>query len=131
MAYINWLIFFGEDTSIEAFFAEIYVPLDCVFLIVQKVKDSQDYTLSEVYRIAKGGELIIDVFGTWSEDDGLTTTPLALYQRRSDLRGQLIRVTTVKVSVAADIACENKLHRFVFISRIRQSLWSTVTSPAK
>lgn len=97
MAYINWLIFFSENTIIEDFFSEIYVPLDCVFLVVQKVKDSNVYTLTEIYSIAKGGELITGVFGTWSEEEGLEITRLALYQRRSDLRGQLIRVTTVMV----------------------------------
>ncbi|XP_058797737.1 probable glutamate receptor [Phymastichus coffea] len=96
MAYINWLIFFQEDTNIETFFADIYVPLDCIFLIVQKMNDTDTYTLTEVYHISKGRELISKTFGTWSENDGLSITKLALYQRRGNLHGQLIRVATVE-----------------------------------
>lgn len=97
MAYINWVVFFREDTSIDDFFSEMYVPLDCIFLIVQKSKDNDSYILSEVYHISKGRELISDIYGSWSEEQGLDITKWALYQRRSDLRGQLIRVTTIEV----------------------------------
>ncbi|XP_031787913.1 glutamate receptor [Nasonia vitripennis] len=96
MAYINWVVFFREDTSVDDFFSEMYVPLDCIFLIVKKSKDNSTYTLTEVYHIAKGRELISDVYGSWSEARGLSITKWTLYQRRSDLRGQLIRVTTVE-----------------------------------
>lgn len=97
MAYINWLIFFQEGTSIENFFSDIYVPLDCIFLIIQKINDTDTYTVTEVYHISKGRELIISTFGTWSENEGLSITKLALYQRRGNLHGQLIRVSTVEV----------------------------------
>ncbi|KAJ8681897.1 hypothetical protein QAD02_017689 [Eretmocerus hayati] len=95
MAYINWVIFFREDTRIEDFFADIHVPLDCVFLIVQKEKDSENYALFDVYRIDRDRELIIGRFGSWNEDTGLKITPLAMYQRRGNLQGQLIKVGTV------------------------------------
>ncbi|KAL7301179.1 hypothetical protein TKK_0006150 [Trichogramma kaykai] len=105
MAYINWVIFFRSNTSIPDFFSNIHVPLDCVFLVVQKFEDSRTYVLTEVYSIDKGRELITNVFGTWEEESGLEITRLALYQRRSNLQGQLIRVTTVEdppVSVAIE-----------------------------
>lgn len=99
MAYINWVIFFREETSIQSFFSEIYVPLDCIFLVIQKSNGTKFYTLTEVYHISKGRELLTDAYGTWNEEEGLTITKLALFQRRSDLNGQLIRVTTVQVII--------------------------------
>ncbi|CAB0033014.1 unnamed protein product [Trichogramma brassicae] len=87
-----------NNTSIRDFFSNIHVPLDCIFLVVQKFEDSKIYVLTEVYSIDKGRELITNVFGTWEEESGLEITKLALYQRRSNLQGQLIRVTTVEVS---------------------------------
>ena len=98
MAYINWVIFFSEDANIESFFSEIYVPLDSIFLVVQKMKNSDVYILTEVYKIDKERELIKNRFGSWSENGGLSRTKLGLYQRRSNLQGQLIRVASVEVN---------------------------------
>jgi hypothetical protein len=98
MAYINWIIFFREETSIDNFFSEIFVPLDCIFLVIKKYNDGISSSLTEVYNIDKDRELLTNLFGIWNEKDGLVVTKLTLYQRRNDLYGQLIRVATVKVS---------------------------------
>ncbi|XP_011497652.1 PREDICTED: LOW QUALITY PROTEIN: probable glutamate receptor [Ceratosolen solmsi marchali] len=96
MAYINWIIFFRQETNIHRFFSEIFVPLDCIFLVVRKYKDGASTSLTEIYNIDKDRELLTNLFGVWNEKDGLRITKLTLYQRRNDLYGQMIKVATVQ-----------------------------------
>ena len=97
MAYPTWLIFFRETTSIDNFFRQIYVPFDCIFLVAQKGKNDNEATLTEVYQIEKEKELRKAIFGYWNLGTGVITPKLGLYQRRADLFGQNIRVTSIQV----------------------------------
>lgn len=97
MAYPTWLIFFRENTTIDYFFRKIYVPFDCIFLVAQRGENDDEATLTEVYQIEKEKELRRSIFGYWDLKTGVTTPKLSLYQRRGDLFGQNIRVTSIQV----------------------------------
>lgn len=100
MAYPTWIIFFRENTTIDFFFKNIYIPFDCIFLVVEKKGDSDnEATLSEIYQIDKERELRISVFGYWNLQFGVTTPNLGLYQRRGDLFGHNIRVSSIEVPI--------------------------------
>lgn len=98
MAYPTWVIFFKNTTSINEFFAEVFIPFDCIFLVVQQSEDELTENIYEIYQIKKSPEKIIVPFGTWSFEMGLQNTKLSLYQRRSDLFGHEVRVIAIHVS---------------------------------
>lgn len=97
MAYPTWIIFFRENTTIDSFFRNIYIPFDCIFLVVEKSSTDDEATLTEIYQIDKERELRISVFGYWNLQFGVTTPKLGLYQRRGDLFGQNLRVSSIEV----------------------------------
>ena len=76
---------------------EIYVPFDCTFMVAQG-QGSETELITEVYQIDRRRELKHAVFGSWHPKHGITVPSLGLYQRRNDLEGQLIRVTSIHVS---------------------------------
>lgn len=96
MAYPTWIIFFRENTTIDSFFRNIYIPFDCIFLVVEKSSTDDEATLTEIYQIDKERELRISVFGYWNLQFGVTTPKLGLYQRRGDLFGQNLRVSSIE-----------------------------------
>lgn len=97
MAYPTWLIFFGDDTSIEDYFKDMYIPFDCNFLVAQKDSSGTAETITEVYQIEPDTPIIRGTFATYNEQDGVKTTTITFYDRRSDLRGKHFRVTSIEV----------------------------------
>nr|UEN71271.1 ionotropic receptor 2 [Gregopimpla kuwanae] len=96
MSYPTWLIFFRDETRIEDFFMEIYVPFDCTFMVAQgEGNDSNTEIITEVYQIDRDQELRHSTFGTWHPKHGITTPTVALYQRRNDLYGKILRVASI------------------------------------
>ncbi|XP_043272684.1 probable glutamate receptor [Venturia canescens] len=96
MSYPTWLIFFRNETAIDDFFENIYVPFDCKLMVIQndESRPNRD-TITEIYQISRDKEIKHARFGTWSYSDGIRTPRLGLYQRRNDLFGQTIRVTSI------------------------------------
>ncbi|XP_078039267.1 putative glutamate receptor isoform X2 [Augochlora pura] len=96
MAYPTWLLFLRNDTRFEDFLSEVYVPFDCIFMIVQPDNGGDGETIRDVYRIGREEDLRWMKFGEWSRDRGFRGPMTGLYQRRHDLYGRNIRVVTVQ-----------------------------------
>lgn len=98
MAYPTWLIFFRNTTTINHFFDNIYVPFDCKFMVVREDEsDTNQEIITEIYQINRDKEIRQARFGTWNLLTGIKTPRLGLYQRRNNLFGQIIRVTSINV----------------------------------
>lgn len=98
MAYPTWLVFFSNETKIEDFLFEIYVPFDCKFMVARSSANEVDREIiTEVYQVDKNKELRSMQFGVWDMRKGLKGPTRGLFLRRNDLFGQNIRVTSVHV----------------------------------
>ncbi|XP_047366950.1 probable glutamate receptor isoform X1 [Vespa velutina] len=90
MEYPTWLLFFRNETQIEMFFRNIYIPFNCQLMITRNNKN--DEMIFEVYQIDKQSKIRIMNFGSWDRINGFKGPTLGLYQRRNDLHGHNIRV---------------------------------------
>ncbi|XP_017765249.1 PREDICTED: probable glutamate receptor [Eufriesea mexicana] len=95
MAYPTWLVFLRDDTKIEEFLSNIYVPFDCVLMVTQRDADGTGEIVQDVYRIDKEDGLRSMNFGWWNASKGFHGPLLGLYQRRHDLQGRNIRVVSI------------------------------------
>nr|XP_012222289.1 PREDICTED: uncharacterized protein LOC105672139 [Linepithema humile] len=96
MAYPTWLVFFNNETKIEDFLFDIYVPFDCKFMVARSsVNEVGKEIITEVYQVDKEKELRSMQFGVWDVAKGLKGPTRGLFLRRNDLFGQNIRVTSV------------------------------------
>ncbi|KAJ9586735.1 hypothetical protein L9F63_019673 [Diploptera punctata] len=88
-----WLILFGTSTSVNAFFSEVYVPMDCEVIAVQKTNDA--IQLTEVYNVQEEYPLQLSHFGQWTPEEGLTATKEPFCVRRSNMFGITMNVVTI------------------------------------
>jgi hypothetical protein len=95
LARAKWLLFLTEG-NLDNFFADIYVPFNCEFLVARLTKNS--VALFDVYRVALGKPLNDIYFGRWTLISGLVIDKASIYLRRSDLQGTLIQAVTADVS---------------------------------
>jgi hypothetical protein len=91
MSESKWLSFFDSMTSLEDFFAKIYIPLDCEFLVAQRSNGTEDVdlevSLTEVYKVHPTRPLQINPVARWSSSSGLTWSEVSFLDRRGDLQG--------------------------------------------
>jgi hypothetical protein len=79
------LLFLDKDSSLEEFFTDINIPLDCEFLVAQPESDNV-VGLTEVYRVGPTLPLQTYRFGNWSPGSGLTWPSQGFYHRRKNLQ---------------------------------------------
>ncbi|CAL1673816.1 unnamed protein product [Lasius platythorax] len=97
MSYPTWLVFFDNETNLEDFFFNVYVPFDCKFMVAQSsINETGKEIITEVYQIHKDKELRSNQFGVWDAERGLEGPSHGLYQRRNDLFGQNLRVASLQ-----------------------------------
>ncbi|PSN32790.1 Ionotropic receptor 187 [Blattella germanica] len=78
-----WLIFLdGGEARIKDFFSDIYIPLNCLFFVVQE-GDGNIMKLYEVYRVAEYLPLIVQAI----QEDSSSN----MYLRRNKLHGLVFR----------------------------------------
>jgi hypothetical protein len=96
-----WILFsnFQEaDTeSLEEFFHDMYIPLDCEFLVAHA--QDPDVIISEVFRVTRNTPLTRNYFGVWRQRTGIALTNISFFERRNDLQGTVMNVATMTVSV--------------------------------
>nr|CAD7200416.1 unnamed protein product [Timema douglasi] len=97
----SWFLLLPDVTPLEEFFADIYVPFNCKFLVARSFRDH--VTLTEVYRVDQDSSLIISPFGHWSAATGLTWCRCSLYNRRKQLNGHNIRAAVVHEPPFTDV----------------------------
>ncbi|XP_021924652.1 probable glutamate receptor [Zootermopsis nevadensis] len=88
-----WVLFLDAESLLEEFFAGIYIPFDCEFLVAQ-IEDKY-VSLTEVYHIGPARPLQTYRFGTWTARSGLAWRLIGFFRRRYNLQEQLIKVAYV------------------------------------
>jgi hypothetical protein len=87
----KWLLFFDSMTSLEDFFSDIYIPLDCEFLVAQRSNETEDgdleVSLTDVYSVHPIRPLQINPVARWSSSSGITWSNVSFLERRADLQG--------------------------------------------
>jgi hypothetical protein len=81
---------------LETLFADIYVPFDCIFLVAREDLKGT-LTVMEVYRVSRSAPLLIHQLAVWSPKFGLLWDKRSLYERRNNLHGVTLKVTTYQV----------------------------------
>ena len=94
MADAVWLLFL--ETSVDQFFEDVYIPVDCEFLVAQR-SGEETVQLTEVYRMGEGLPLQRQHFGTWDQN-GLRVSTESLVRRRSNFHNYTITGTSFNVS---------------------------------
>jgi hypothetical protein len=77
-------------TSLEEFFVDIDIPLDCEFLVAQRsgrAEEECDVSLTEVYNLQPSRQVQTNFVAKWSSKDGLKWSEVSFFERRGDLRG--------------------------------------------
>jgi hypothetical protein len=78
-------------TSLEDFFTDIYIPLDCEFLVAQRSNGTEEgdleVSLREVYNIHPTRQLQIYTVAKWISNNELTCSEVSFLERRADLHG--------------------------------------------
>jgi hypothetical protein len=86
----KWLLFLDSMTSLEEFFADIYIKLDCEFLVAQRsgrAGEEDEVSLTEVYNLHPSRQVETNIVAIWSPKDGLRWSQVSFFERRGDLRG--------------------------------------------
>jgi hypothetical protein len=87
----KWLLFFDSMTSLENFFSDIYIPVDCELLMAQRSNGTEDgaleVSLTEVYSVHPTRPLQINPVARWSSNSGVTWPEVSFLERRVDLQG--------------------------------------------
>lgn len=96
----KWLLFFDSMTSLEEFFADIYIPLDSEFVVARSSNGTEDgdsgISVVEVYNPHPNQPLRENTVATWSSGEGLIWTPVSFFDRRGDLQGISLKCVMVK-----------------------------------
>jgi hypothetical protein len=95
MSAARWLLFLDTRISLEDYFADIYVPINCEFLVAQEQVVTKatcsKVTLTEVFRVHRTRPLQTYSTGTWSSCDGFAWSTVPFGESRGDLHGTLIQ----------------------------------------
>lgn len=86
----RWLLFLDSMTSLKDFFADVYIPLDCEFLVAQRsgwTGEEPEVSLTEVYNLHSSRQIQTNFIAKWSSKDGLKWSETSFFERRGDLHG--------------------------------------------
>jgi hypothetical protein len=92
----TWLLFSDQSIMLETLFIDVYVPFDCLFLVAREDQKG-DVTLLEVYRVNRATPLLSLQLAVWSPKLGLLWDKRSLYERRNNLHGVTLKVTSYQV----------------------------------
>jgi hypothetical protein len=92
----TWLLFSDQSITLESLFTDVYVPFDCLFLVAREDQKG-NVTLLEVYRLNRTTPLLSLQLAVWSPKFGLLWDKRLLYERRNNLHGVTLKVTTYPV----------------------------------
>jgi hypothetical protein len=88
-------------TSLEDFFSDIYIPLDCEFLVAQRSNGTEDgdleVSLTDVYSVHPTRPLQINPVARWSSSSGITWSKFSFLERRGDLHGISLTAAVINV----------------------------------
>ncbi|GFG35094.1 hypothetical protein Cfor_00636, partial [Coptotermes formosanus] len=109
----RWLLFLEKMMSLEDYFSEIHVPINCEFLVAQEQDVTKggcsEVTLTEVFYVHRTRPLQTYRIGTWSSCDGVTWSTVPSDKGKGDLHGAVIQSGIYSVDVAKDIeSCKDR-----------------------
>jgi hypothetical protein len=94
MSGARWLLFLDRTISVEDYFSNTNVPVNCEFLVAQEQDVTKDkcstVTLTEVFRVHRTHPLLTYSRGTWSSCDGFSWSTVPFHERRGNLHGAVI-----------------------------------------
>nr|CAD7567384.1 unnamed protein product [Timema californicum] len=103
----GWMMFLNDSDILEEVFEQVYVPFNCLFLVVHV--EGSTLLLTEVYHVYQNGPLHTFPYGNWSLESGLNTSPLkSLYKRRRHLHGLVIKGTSIDRPPITNVKYERK-----------------------
>ena len=78
---------YEELTTLESFFHNVKIPLDCEFLVAQSSHDNKQISLTEVYQVHHTLPLRTYTLGNWTPEGHMDWPTSSLMDRRGDLQG--------------------------------------------
>jgi hypothetical protein len=100
----RWLLFLDRTISLDDYFSDIHIPINCEFLVAQEQVVSRDMcsevTLTQVFHVHWNRPMQTYSAGTWSSCDGFAWSTVPFDERRRDLHGAVI-TTGVYSSVSS------------------------------
>jgi hypothetical protein len=94
MSAARWLLFLDRRMSLEDYFSNTHVPVNCQFLVAQEQDVTKDncsaVTLTEVFRVHRTHPLLTYSRGTWSSCYGFAWSTVPFDVRRGNLHGAVI-----------------------------------------
>jgi hypothetical protein len=90
----RWLLFLNKMASLQEYFSETYIPLNCEFVVAQPSDWTKnrgfEVSLTEVFHVHPSRPVQTRHIGKWSSSHGLTWSTESFFERRGDLQGVLI-----------------------------------------
>jgi hypothetical protein len=94
MSAARWLLFLDRTMSLEDYFSNTHVPVNCEFLVAQEQDVTKDkcsaITLTKVFRVHRAHSLLAYSRGTWSSCEGFAWSTVPFDERRGNLHGAVI-----------------------------------------
>jgi hypothetical protein len=87
----RWLFFMNDSTSLEEFFANIYIPFDCEFVVAQWSVTTLQLSLTELYRVVYDRPLQTFRIANWTYRRGFSWSSAPFFARRRNLQGITIK----------------------------------------
>jgi hypothetical protein len=109
----TWLLFWDQSLMLESLFIDVYVPFDCLFLVAREDRKG-NVTLLEVYRVNRTSPLLSFQLAVWSPKFGLLWNKRSLYERRNNLHGVALKVTTYQVK---ELISKRRYFKLIFIPK--------------
>jgi hypothetical protein len=87
----RWLLFLDSATTPNEFFADIFIPFDCEFLVVQTAYGDVEVSVTEVYHVHPTRALQMYRVANWTSGSGLTWSTIAFHHRRRNLQAIVLK----------------------------------------
>jgi hypothetical protein len=131
----TWLLFLDSITSMEDFFSDIYILLDCEFLVAQRSNGTEDgdleVSLTEMYNVHPTRPLHINPVARWRSNSGITWSEFSFLERRGDLQGISLKSGMVhdvcnklKVWWEKDVAIKYEIILFSYETKPVDFVWN-------
>ena len=91
----KWLIFYEEPKTLNSFFHDVKIPLDCEFLVAQSSHDNKQVSLTEVYQVHHTLPLSTYTLGNWTPEGHMDWPTSSFMDHRKNLRGVVINTSLI------------------------------------
>ena len=83
--------------DMELLFQNVYIPLDSNLFVMEGLNSV--FKIYEVYQPGPKIKFKQQLWGIWSQENGLKTTTIVKWRRRADLTGLTLRLATADVCI--------------------------------